>query len=189
MSIGEAFDPVLSAARADAGWAYERLYQDLAPAVLGFLRVHGAREPEDLTSEVFIGAFGGLHSFRGSEEQFRSWVFTIAYRRLVDERRRGRCRPPADPSAGHDASRDSRDRAGGDVEADALCRLGEQRVRELCQRVSPAQRDVLLLRLVAGLTLEQIARLLGKSTGAIKALQCRGLSNLRDHLVGECVTL
>ncbi len=57
MSIGEAFDPVLAAAQADAGWAYERLYQDLAPAVLGYLRVQGAREPEDLTSEVFLGAF------------------------------------------------------------------------------------------------------------------------------------
>lgn len=87
MTIGEAFTPVLSAAQRDAGSAYERLYLDLAPAVHGFLRLHGAREPEDLTSEVFLGAFGRLASFSGGEEQFRSWVFTFAYRRLVDERR------------------------------------------------------------------------------------------------------
>jgi RNA polymerase sigma factor (sigma-70 family) len=192
MSIGEAFDSVLSAAHADAGWAYERLYQDLAPAVLGYVRLQGSKEPEDLTSEVFLGAFARLPSFRGNEEQFRSWVFTIAYRRLVDERRRGSCRPATDPS-----THDGWDREGGDVEADALCRLGQQRVFELCQAVSPAQRDVLLLRMIAGMTLEQVAGLLGKSTGAIKALQCRGLLTVRallerqiDHPLGkECVTL
>ena len=184
MSIGEAFIPVLSAAQADAGWAYERLYQDLAPAVLGYLRAQGAREPEDLTSEVFLGAFGRLASFRGTEEQLRSWVFTIAYRRLVDERRRGSCRPATTSSAAGPG-----DPAGGDVEADAMGRLGEARVRDLCQSVSPAQRDVLLLRLIAGLTLEQVAELLGKSTGAIKALQCRGLMTLRDLVERECVTL
>jgi RNA polymerase sigma factor (sigma-70 family) len=177
MSIGEAFVGVLTAAQVDAGWAFERLYQDLAPAVFGYLRLQGAREPEDLTSEVFLGAFGRLGTFRGTEEQFRSWVFTIAYRRLVDERRRGKSRPCADPSAF-----EAQDQTGGDVESDALSRLGEQRVRQLCQTVSPAQREVLLLRLVAGMTLEQVAQMLGKSTGAIKGLQCRGLSTIRAGL-------
>lgn len=183
MSLGESFAPVLSAAQTDAGWAYERLYRDLAPVVLGYLRLQGAREPEDLTSEVFLGAFGRLASFRGSEDQFRSWVFTIAYRRLVDERRRGSCRPLAAPAG------EAQDREGGDVEADAFVRLGELRVRRLCEAVSPAQRDVLLLRLVAGLTIEQVAELLGKSVGAIKALQCRGVLTLRERLQTECVTI
>ncbi len=111
-------------------------------------------------------------------------MFTIAYRRLVDERRRGHRRPVSS-----DSRQDPEDRSGGDVEADALGRLSEQRVRQLCQAVSPAQRDVLLLRLVAGLTLEQVAELLGKSTGAIKALQCRGLLTLRDLLERQCVSL
>jgi RNA polymerase sigma-70 factor (ECF subfamily) len=71
-------------------WAFERLYADLAPVVAGYLRVQGAAEPEDLTSEVFLGVFTGIDSFEGSETQFRSWVFTIAYSRLVDERRRRR---------------------------------------------------------------------------------------------------
>jgi RNA polymerase sigma-70 factor (ECF subfamily) len=71
-------------------WAFERLYADLAPVVAGYLRVQGAAEPEDLTSEVFLGVFTGIDSFEDSETQFRSWVFTIAYSRLVDERRRRR---------------------------------------------------------------------------------------------------
>ena len=89
------FDRVLAAARTDAGWAYERLYRDLSPSVCGYFRVQGAREPEDLTSEVFLGAFRGLGGFSGDEAQFRSWVFTIAHRRLTDERRRVLPPPPA----------------------------------------------------------------------------------------------
>lgn len=78
-------------------WAFERLYADLAPVVAGYLRVQGAAEPEDLTSEVFLGVFTGLKLFSGTEQQFRSWAFTIADQRLVDERRRaGRRLPRAD---------------------------------------------------------------------------------------------
>jgi RNA polymerase sigma factor (sigma-70 family) len=84
---------VLSAAQADAAWAYERLYRMLSPSVCGYLRVQGAADPEDLTSEVFLGAFRRIGSFAGDEGQSRSWVFTIAHRRLTDERRARGCRP------------------------------------------------------------------------------------------------
>ncbi|MDP1805172.1 MAG: sigma-70 family RNA polymerase sigma factor, partial [Acidimicrobiales bacterium] len=84
---------MLSAAQADAPWAYERLYRSLSPSICGYLRIQGAADPEDLTSEVFLGAFRGLGSFAGDEDRFRSWVFTIAHRRLTDERRARSCRP------------------------------------------------------------------------------------------------
>jgi RNA polymerase sigma-70 factor (ECF subfamily) len=79
--------------------------------------------------------------------------------------------------------------AGGDVEDDALVRLGTARVRELCARLSVDQRDVLLLRLVAGLTVEQVAETVGKSVGATKALQRRGLAALQRELERRGVTL
>ena len=50
----------------------ERLYLDLAPVVAGYPRLQGAAEPDDLTSETFLGVFGRLGSFSGSEQQFRS---------------------------------------------------------------------------------------------------------------------
>ena len=81
------FETVLAAARAHEAWALERLYTTLAPAVAGFLRLQSAAEPDDLTSEVFVGVLRNLSTFRGDEGHFRSWVFTIAYRRLTDERR------------------------------------------------------------------------------------------------------
>ena len=163
--------------------AVERLYADLAPAVAGYLRVQRAAEPEDLTSEVFLGVFRGLASFEGGEPQFRSWVFTIAHRRLQDERRRLARQPQLasiDPAATVPA---------GDVEREALEVLGEQWVIGLCARLSVDQRTVLLLRVVADLTAEEVARITGKSVGAVKALQRRALQSLRRKLAREGVSL
>lgn len=183
-SIGPGFDSVLDAARTGAPWALERLYQALSSAVLGYLRVQGAADPEDLTNEVFLGVLRRIPSFEGDEDRFRSWVFMIAHSRLIDERRRSDRRPLLDQS--HDAPAD---RAGGDAEQDALDHLSSQRVQALCESLVPDQRDVLLLRLMAGMTIEAIAETLGKSEGAIKALQRRGLANLRKILERSPVSL
>ena len=182
--FGEAFDSLLTAARAGAGWAFTRLYQGLAPAVAGYLTVQGAAEPDDLTSEVFQRAFAGIGSFSGDEAGFRSWVFTIAHNALVDDRRRRDRRPVTAPTR-----TGGPEPVGGDVEDDALRRLSEERVRRLCDLLSPDQRDVLLLRLLAGLTLEETATALGRTTGAVKALQHRGVATLRRHLQREGVSL
>lgn len=150
----------------------------------GYLRLQGAFEPEDLSSDAFLGVFAGLRSFEGTEQQFRSWVFTIAHRRLIDERRR-RIRKPVTPTDDVEAL----DHRAGDAEEDALSAVGRRRVYELCAELSADQREVLLLRIVADLTVEQIAGVVGKSSGAVKALQRRALTALRKKLAGEGVPL
>jgi RNA polymerase sigma-70 factor (ECF subfamily) len=177
MRTGLPFDDVLAAAQAGAAWAFETLYRDLSPAVTGYLRLHGAAEPDDLTSETFIGVFTGLAGFRGDEDALRAWVFTIAHRRLVDDwRRRSRRPQPADDPG--DLAR----LVGGDVEEDALTRVGAEDVGRMCAELPPDQRAVLLLRVLADLTVEQVAQVLGKSVASVKALQRRGLRTLRDRL-------
>src|SRR3954471_20934012 len=89
----DGFDEVLAAARAGAEWAWERIYGELAPSVAGYLRAHGASEPEDVAGEVFLQVVRGLERFEGGEAAFRAWVFTIAHRRCVDDLRRGARRP------------------------------------------------------------------------------------------------
>jgi RNA polymerase sigma-70 factor (ECF subfamily) len=180
----EAFAQLLSAAQAGGQWAYERLYRSLAPAVAGYLRVQGAMEPDDLTSEVFERAFSALGSFSGDEARFRSWVFTIAHHRLTDEWRRAARRPVR-------ADCDVPERAGddGDVEDEVARRLATERVRRLCEGLVPDQRDVLLLRMLAALTVDEIADALGKSPGAVKALQRRGLAALRRSMERQGVPL
>jgi RNA polymerase sigma-70 factor (ECF subfamily) len=177
--LGAAFAEVLLAAKAGAPWAFERLYAELSGAVAGYLRMQRAVEPEDLTSEVFLGVFRGLGSFDGTEQQFRSWVFTIAHRRLQDERRRAARRPQVtgmDGLAG---------RCGGDVEREAMDTLGEQWVIRVSARLSAEQRTVLLLRTVADLSADQVAQVTGKSVGAVHALQRRALEVLRRQLAAE----
>ncbi|TFV63874.1 UNVERIFIED_ORG: sigma-70 family RNA polymerase sigma factor [Bacillus sp. AZ43] len=177
MATGLPFDDVLAAAQAGAAWAFERLYRDLSPAVTGYLRLHGAAEPDDLASETFLGVFTGLAGFRGDEEALRAWVFTIAHRRLVDDwRRRGRRPQAADHPEGLAVL------PGGDVEDDALARIGAGSVHELCARLPEDQRAVVLLRILADLTVEQVARVMGRSVASVKALQRRGLRALRAEL-------
>ena len=176
--LGPVFDEVLAAARAGAAWAFEVLYRDLAPAVTGYLRMHGAADPDDLASETFLAVFRGLGGFEGDEPGLRSWVFTIAHRRLVDDwRRRGRRPQLAD--GGDEMLPDA---VGGDVEDDVLDRLGTEAVHRLCAGLPADQRSVLLLRVLADLTVEQVAAVMGRSVGSVKALQRRGLRRLREEL-------
>jgi RNA polymerase sigma factor (sigma-70 family) len=182
LGLGEVFADVLAAAQAGAPWAFDRLYRDLAPAVTGYLRLQGAAEPDDVASETFIGVFSSLGAFTGDEDALRSWVFTIAHRRLIDERRKAGRRPAL-------ADCEVVEVTGGDVESDAMAALGLDRVRALCQDLPADQRAVLLLRLVGDLTVEQTAQALGKSPGAVKQLQRRGLGTVRHRIEREGVTL
>jgi RNA polymerase sigma-70 factor (ECF subfamily) len=177
MRTGLPFDDVLVAAQAGAAWAFEVLYRDLAPGVTGYLRLHGAAEPDDLASETFIGVFTGLAGFSGDEDALRSWVFTIAHRRLVDDWRRRSRRPQVT-----DDAEDLRGLRGGDVEDDVMLRVGTEDVHRLCGGLPDDQRSVLLLRILADLTVEQVAQVMGRSVPSVKALQRRGLRTLREQL-------
>ena len=177
MRTGPAFDDVLCAAQAGAAWAFEVLYRDLSPSVTGYLRMHGAAEPDDLASETFIGVFTGLAGFRGDEDALRAWVFTIAHRRLVDDWRRRSRRPQVADDPG-----DLTELLGGNVEDDALVGVGTETVYRLCAGLPDDQRSVLLLRILADLTVEQVGEAMGRSIGSVKALQRRGLRALRERL-------
>lgn len=172
------FETTLAAARAGAEWAWRDLYRDLAPQVLRYLRARGAPEPEDLTGDVFVQVVRKIEQFSGGPDDFRGWVFTIARHRLIDNAR-GRARRPVDPvedevllAAG----------GSGDAEQLALTRLASEEVRGAIAVLSPDQQDVVLLRLVAGLSINEVAAALGKKPGAIKSLQARALGTLRRNL-------
>src|SRR6266545_8337311 len=145
------FPAVLAAARHQEPWAFERIFVTLSPVVAGYLRLQGSSEPDDLTSEVFLGVLRNLAAFDGDEADFRSWLFTIAHRRLVDERRRAVRRPPPEPL------RPEFDRAApDDVEAEIEAAMSNAQVEALCWRLVPDQRDVLLLRLLGRMTIEEV---------------------------------
>ncbi len=172
-----AFDALLAAAATGAGWACTRIWLDYAPPVAAFLRSRGSADPDDLTSEVFLAVFEQLPAFRGGEAELRSFIFSVAYRRLVDElRRRSRRGETAEFV-------DERDpRSVPSAEEEALRRLGDQNALALLSRLTDDQRDVLMLRIVADLSLDEVARIVGKRVGAVKALQRRALEALRHQI-------
>lgn len=176
MAIGEQFDDVLAAACTGAPWALQRLYEDLSPVVAGYLRVQGLHDVEDHTSEAFLGVFRNLASFSGGEADFRSWVFTITHRRLIDERRRRGRRPDPQPLDAAD------ELFGGDVEDEALDALANTWVREALAELTDEQRQVVSLRVLAGLSTEEVATIVGKRPGAVRVLQHRAVERLRRAL-------
>jgi RNA polymerase sigma-70 factor (ECF subfamily) len=162
----------------------DRHLRDLAPAVLGYLRARRAREPEDLTGEIFLQVVRDLPLFTGGEREFRAWVFVIAHHRLLDEGRREARRPvdlePDFPAVASEAE---------DVETQVIEATAAEGVRRIIDRLPPDQRDVLLLRVLGDLTVEQVAQAIGKSPGAVKALQRRGLAAIKRALAEEVVPL
>jgi RNA polymerase sigma factor (sigma-70 family) len=110
-------------------------------------------------------------------------VFTIAHHRLIDERRRTSARvETTEWVEGH------HEPAGGDVELEAVAGLDDVWIRELLEHLTEEQRDVILLRVLADLSVDEVAELLGKRPGAIKMLQRRGLATLRRLLEHQGVT-
>ncbi len=185
MALGENFDATLRAARAGDEWAWRALYAEFAPALLGYLRARRADQPDDVLGEVMLQIVRDLASFDGGKDEFRSWAFTIAHHRLLDHRRRS-ARRPAEPTPAPEL-----ERLGplGDTEEDALRALSVARVGRLLSKLSPDQQNVVLLRVLGDLTSEQVAQVIGKTTGAVKALQRRGLETIKSELERERVTL
>ena len=185
MSLGESFDQVLTAARTGAEWAWARLYEEMAPAVLGYLRGQRAADPEDLAGEVFVDVVRGLANFEGDERGFRSWMFTIAHHRMLDEaRRRGR----RISSVSLDEIGEVDVASVEDAEAQAIALLGRAEILTLLDRLSADQRTVVLLRIFGDFSFPEIAEMIGKTEGASKALHHRAMTAIRSELSFEGVT-
>jgi RNA polymerase sigma factor (sigma-70 family) len=171
------FENRVEAAKAGQSWAWEEIYANLAGPVTGYLRSRGASDPEDLSSEVFLQVARDIHRFVGDESKFRSWVFVIAHRRLIDSRRAGSRRVTITG-----APSDTYEPEGGDVEEEVMEHLAIARMREIFELLTEDQKHVLALRIIADLTLEETARVLGKRVGAVKALQRRALASVKASL-------
>ncbi|MGH2736299.1 MAG: RNA polymerase sigma factor [Actinomycetota bacterium] len=185
MTLGLNFDAILSAARAGAEWAWTRLYDEFSPLVLGYLRARGAAEPEDLTGEVFLQIVRDIETFSGDERSFRSWLLSVAHHRMIDAARYRARRPvepvPHETLAGHAPA--------GDAETEAIEALASERVSAVIATLTPDQQDVLLLRILGDLTVEEVARVLAKRPGAVKQLQRRGLAQVKKKLENEGIFL
>jgi RNA polymerase sigma-70 factor, ECF subfamily len=170
-----ALDRALDRARTHDASGFDELFRALGPAILGYLRARNVSDPEGLTNEVFVRAFRGVRSFDGDSGRFRTWLYSIARNAAIDESRKRRRRPVQAELAHAEP-------VGGDVEEEALAQLQNETVRVLLDGLAPDQREVLMLRVVADLSIAQTAAVVNKSHEAVKALQHRALAALRRSL-------
>ncbi len=183
--IGDDFADVLAAAQAGSEAAFSRLWRDGNPALLRYLRVMAPDAAEDVAADTWVQVVRGLAGFRGDESAWRAWLFTTARRRAIDEGRR-RSRRPASPlhevPAAHLPST-------ADAAELAVERLGTQSALALLAELPPLQAEVILLRVVAGLDTDVVARLVGRNPGAVRVAAHRGLRRLAQILAEAGVTL
>lgn len=185
MTIGDDFPAIIAAARTGAEWAVAVLYQDLNPRLLRYLRVKSPDVAEDLASEVWLAAARQLASFEGDEAAFRGWIFTMARRQVIGHwRKQGRRR--TDPVAVEALAGRA---APDDPAAEATAAVSAQDAAAmLAAELPPDQAEVVLLRVLGGLDVDQVAEMLGKRPGTVRVLQHRALQRLAQRLSVEAVT-
>jgi RNA polymerase sigma-70 factor (ECF subfamily) len=181
MEGGERFELVLEGAKTGAERAIVVLYREFHPRILRYLRAQEPAEGEDLAAEAWLDAARNLRRFEGDERAFRRWIFTIARRRLIDfRRRRSRSVRALDVWLEDRAPPDS-DGAGAPALAASETEAALARIASL----PSDQADVVLLRVIAGLDVEDVARILGKKPGTVRVLQHRALHRLAEQLKRE----
>lgn len=117
-------------------------------------------------SEVFIQAARALPRFRGDDDHLRAWLFTIARNRVIDAHRRRRARPLVADAPLPDQPAPE---AAGPIDPELVAALG---------LLTPEQREVVVLRFVSDLSLDEVASITGRNQGAVKAMQHRALAQL-----------
>jgi RNA polymerase sigma-70 factor, ECF subfamily len=183
--IGEGFARTLAAAQDGSEAAFAALWRDANPAMLRYLKVIAPGAAEDVAAETWVQVVRGLAAFRGDEPAWRAWLFTTARRRAIDAIRYGARHPQAPledlPVAQHPVAADPAELA--------LEHLSTQSAVALLSRLPRLQAEVILLRVVAGLDTESVARLVGRSPGAVRVASHRGLRMLAQIMATEGVTL
>ncbi|MBA3743549.1 sigma-70 family RNA polymerase sigma factor [Sporichthya sp.] len=178
-SAATTLDELVEAARAGSAVAFEAIWRTLSPVVAGYLRGRGAQDVEDLTSEVFLGAFQRLPTFEGDGAAFRRWLFTIAHHRSADDLRRRVRRAVEEPY-----EPESDPRRVPSAADDALAHLAQAEVLTLLADLPEDQRNVLLLRIVADLAVADVAAVMHRSPDAVRQLHHRAVARLRRGLLG-----
>lgn len=194
-SLGDQFLGILTAAQEGGDWAVAILYRWLHPALVGYLRGRAGDEAEDLAAETWLAVARGLRGFSGDEAAFRSWVFTIAHRRLVDHHRASTRRlrthtltpgegPGGNVEEGPGAEPASPDDPAGETVA---AMTSDAAVRRIVSLLPADQAEIVLLRVVAGLPVDDVAEITGRRPGTVRVLQHRALRRLAERLEVEAV--
>ena len=178
--LGDEFARVMSAAQAGEEWAVARLYRSLQPALLRYLNAREPQDAEDIAAQVWLEVARALTKFEGGEDGFRAYVFTIARRRMLNAKRgRARRRTDAVPMEALAGTI----RAIDDPAAEAAAKIDSAAAVDRIVELLPAeQADIVLLRVVARLSVDEVAAIVGKRAATVRVIQHRALRKLASEL-------
>ncbi len=181
--IGEDFPQVLSSAQQGDELAFARLWRDLNPALLRYLGLNG-EAAEDVAADTWATVVKDLRRFTGDEGAWRGWVFVTARRRAIDAGRRrvrtARLEHEVTSLPVENLPLDPADVVAASHDTDAALRLVAQ--------LSPLQAEVIVLRVLTGLSVEEVAKIVHRSPGAVRVAAHRGLRRLEEILSAQGVT-
>jgi RNA polymerase sigma-70 factor (ECF subfamily) len=172
--IGAGFSLTLASAQGGDEIAFACLFRDVQPALLRYLHVI-TPEAEDVAGETWLQVVKGLPGFRGGEEAFRAWLFTIARHRAVDAGR-SRSRRSDVPLATETLEQQTTP----DAAELALEAISTRSVVALIKSLPRDHAEIIMLRVVAGLEAADVARIVGKTPGAVRVTAHRALRRLAD---------
>lgn len=140
-------------------------------------RVHDQAIAEDLTGELFTRMVIALPDYRANGVPFQAWLYRIARNLITDHHRKYGGRQVVDLTQTADLSTEE-----DDPMQLIAAKLTAEKVQRALERIDPAQREVVELRFLVGLSLQEAAETLDKTVASIKSLQHRGLKSLRGSL-------
>lgn len=172
-----AIDELVARAKTGDDDAFTALYDEFAARVYRFLlaRVPTPADAEDLLQRVFLKVIESLPRFQERGLPFGAWLFRIARNAAIDFERTRRSTAPLEDASGRP------DEALGPAGA-AEQAAERAQIRAALDTLTGEQRDVIVYRFFAGLAPAEIARLMGKREGSVRALQFRALTTLRRRL-------
>jgi len=182
---GHADGALVEAARAGDHDAWHELYGRAYPRLRAYaVRRVGPVDAEDVVSETMARAVAGIDGFRLTSAGFDGWLFGIARRICVDHHRAAE---RAARRGGRAAVVTSGDESGAGVSVDEGLLLADEHVqiRRVFQQLTDGERELLELRVIAGLSADDTAMALGKRPGAVRTAQSRALARLRVLLEGD----
>lgn len=164
---------MLDRARSGDEVGFLELWRQLQPRLLRYLQVLSCDDADDVASETWLQVIRDLPKFKGGEDDFRRWLFTVGRHRAIDAARARRRRPTVPMMADADALVDD-----DMVEDQVLHALSVSSAVKLLAALPVDQAEVVALRVLAGLDTPVVAGLLGKSPGAVRVALHRGLRTL-----------
>jgi RNA polymerase sigma-70 factor (ECF subfamily) len=159
--------------------AFGQLYDHYQVSVYRFVyyRVGSVALAEDLTSETFFRALRSMGSFRWQGKDFGAWLMTIARNLTTDHFKAGRTRleHATEDMSPHDEPTEG-------PESSVLASLTNETLLAALTELPHEQQECLIMRFLQGLSIAETAKVLGRSDGAVKQLQLRGVRNLAKLL-------